>query len=88
MNILKKLKSALWTFLSAFGVGILGASKSRQAKYGSNSLVSLIAVIGILVLINLMVKNQNWRYDTTKNQSNSISKESIKVIKDIKKPVK
>ncbi len=70
------------------GRGALGAATSRQAKFGGNSLLSILAFAGILVVLNLIVKNQGWRLDTTKNKLYSLSPETIKVIKNIKEPVK
>jgi ABC-type uncharacterized transport system involved in gliding motility auxiliary subunit len=88
MKIVDRLKNGLRGLLVAFGIGVVGAAKSRQARYGSNSLIALLAMVGILVLVNLMVRNQGWRWDATKNQVNSLSKETINVVKKISKPVK
>jgi ABC-type uncharacterized transport system involved in gliding motility auxiliary subunit len=88
MKIVKILQNVGKNLLTSLGIGISKASRSRQARFGSNSLVSLLAVVGILILANLIVKNQGWRWDSTKNKVNSLSNETIKVIKSLKKPVK
>ncbi|MDQ3098409.1 MAG: GldG family protein [bacterium] len=70
------------------GAGAYRAATSRQARFGTNSLVSILAFAGILIIANLIVRNAGWRLDTTKNKLNSLSPESVKVLESIKKPVK
>lgn len=70
------------------GVNAFKVATSRQVRFGGNSLLSILAFAGILVVANLLVRNLGWRLDTTKNKLNSLSSESVKVLEGIKKPVK
>jgi len=54
----------------------------RQARYGSNALIMLIAFIGILLVINIFVlKNPGTPKDLTADQQNTLSKETINALK-------
>ena len=62
--------------------------KGRGARYGTMSLVSIVVFIGILVAINYLSTRQNKRWDFTANQVYSLSDQTIKVLKELKEPVK
>jgi ABC-type uncharacterized transport system involved in gliding motility auxiliary subunit len=55
----------------------------RQAKYGSNALILSIAFLGILVVINFLVYKNSKRWDLTENQSNTLAKETVDVLKSL-----
>jgi len=56
----------------------------RQARYGSNALIMLIASIGILVVINLIVYQSPVKpLDLTEDKSNSLAPESVNVLKSL-----
>lgn len=56
----------------------------RQARYGSNSLILILAFVGILVAVNYIVyKNQSLfgaPWDFTQDQSNTLSQESLQIL--------
>lgn len=60
----------------------------REAKYGSNSLVMILAVLGILVVVNLIGYKNTVRWDLTQDKSNSLAKETLDVLKALDQPVK
>jgi ABC-type uncharacterized transport system involved in gliding motility auxiliary subunit len=62
--------------------------QGRGAKYGTMSLVSIIVFLGILVAVNYLGTRQNKRWDLTANQVYSLSDQTIKILKDLKEPVK
>jgi ABC-type uncharacterized transport system involved in gliding motility auxiliary subunit len=66
---------------------ILAFFKGRQAKYGSNSLILFIAVLGILVLVNLFIYNNNQTWDLTEDKSNSLAEETIAILQKLESPV-
>jgi ABC-type uncharacterized transport system involved in gliding motility auxiliary subunit len=62
--------------------------KGRGAQYGTMSIVSIIVFLGILVAVNYLGTRQNKRWDLTANQVYSLSDQTIKILKDLKEPVK
>jgi ABC-type uncharacterized transport system involved in gliding motility auxiliary subunit len=59
------------------------ALTGRQAKYGSNALIITIAFLGILVVINYLAYKNTKRWDLTENQSNTLAKETVDVLKSL-----
>lgn len=60
----------------------------RQARYGSNAIIMLIASIGILVVINLIVfQSPVEPLDLTEDKSNSLAPETMDVLKSLTAPV-
>ncbi len=61
---------------------------SRGVRYGSNALVVVIAFVGVVGLLNFLGTRYHASWDLTANKSNSLSDQTIKVLKDLKEPVK
>jgi ABC-type uncharacterized transport system involved in gliding motility auxiliary subunit len=61
--------------------------KGRGARYGTMSLVSVVAFLGILIAVNYLSTRQNKRWDFTANQVYSLSDQTIKILKELKEPV-
>ncbi len=59
------------------------AMTGRQAKYGSNALILVIAFLGILVVINYLAYKNTKRWDLTEDQSNTLAKETVDVLKSL-----
>lgn len=60
----------------------------RQMKYGANSLVLVVVVLGILGTLNyLMVRNPK-KWDLTKNQRYSLSPETKKLVSSLAEDIK
>ncbi len=59
----------------------------RQARYGSNSLIMTIAVVGILVVINWLVFNYSKQWDLTEDKQNTLTAETLETLKSLKDPV-
>lgn len=63
----------------------------RQARYGSNSLILSVALIGILIFVNWFVfKNPDLLkspYDLTEDKSNTLAKETLQILSTLKEPV-
>lgn len=60
----------------------------RQAKYGSNTLVLTVAVLGILVIVNLVGYNNTVRWDLTEDKTNSLADETQAVLDSLNINVK
>lgn len=68
-------------------MGKIKFMNKRSLKYGSNSLLLIAIVVAIAVVVNLLVGMGDFKLDLTKDQIYSLSDESKKAIKDIKKEV-
>jgi ABC-type uncharacterized transport system involved in gliding motility auxiliary subunit len=62
--------------------------KGRGAQYGTMSIVSIVVFLGILVAANYLGTRQNKRWDFTANQVYSLSDQTIRILKELKEPVK
>ena len=62
--------------------------KGRGARYGTMSLVSIVVFLGILVAVNYLGIRQSKRWDFTANQVYSLSDQTIKILGELKEPVK
>ena len=54
---------------------ILHFFQGRQARHGGNALVLTLAVIGILVIVNLFIYNNDVSWDLTAEKENSLTDE-------------
>jgi ABC-type uncharacterized transport system involved in gliding motility auxiliary subunit len=59
----------------------------RQARYGALLVVNVLVVLGILILINVIGKSQNKRWDLTANKQFSLSDQSRNVITKLDSPL-
>jgi gliding motility-associatede transport system auxiliary component len=55
----------------------------RQAQYGSNSIIMLLAFIGIVVVVNMIVYQNPKRWDVTEDRSNTLAAETIDALQKI-----
>ena len=62
--------------------------QGRGARYGTMSIVSIVVFLGILIAVNYLGTRQSKRWDLTANQVFSLSDQTIKILKDLKEPVK
>lgn len=61
---------------------------SRSAKFGSNALLMIVVVIGILIVLNILLSRFNYRLDTTAARQFSLADQTRKVLKGLNKDVK
>src|SRR5207245_7381916 len=59
----------------------------RQARFGALLVVNVLVVFGILVLINVIGKSQNKRWDLTANKQFSLSDQSRNVLTKLDSPL-
>lgn len=92
------LERGLWISLSCFVLGLAVAvfvapeqarnfMFGRQAKYGSNALLMLLAFLGILFFLNLIAYQNPKSWDLTENQKNTLAPETIDLLKSVPEPV-
>lgn len=59
----------------------------RQMRYGSNSLILTIAIVGIVVVVNYLGNTYTRRWDLTEDKTNTLAKETIATLQSLKQPV-
>lgn len=57
--------------------GARQALTGRQARYGSNALILSLAFLGIVVVANYLVYQNDQRWDLTENQLNTLAPETL-----------
>jgi len=67
---------------------VFGGIGRRQAKYGTNTFVLVLAVLASLVLVNYLAKRSAKRWDLTKGQRYSLADQTRKVVGGLKDDVK
>jgi ABC-type uncharacterized transport system involved in gliding motility auxiliary subunit len=60
---------------------------TRQARYGTVSLVGILVAIGIFIAVNYLGTRQTKRWDFTENQAYSLSEQSVKILQSLDAPV-
>jgi ABC-type uncharacterized transport system involved in gliding motility auxiliary subunit len=60
----------------------------RQARYGGNVLIMVLALLGILVLVNYLAVENPQRWDWSEGQLNTLAPESIEAVKQLPAPVR
>jgi hypothetical protein len=59
----------------------------KNLKYGTNSVIFTIAVVGVVILLNLMLGSFQFKWDLTRDKLYSLSEEGKKALKDINEEV-
>jgi ABC-type uncharacterized transport system involved in gliding motility auxiliary subunit len=62
--------------------------RQRQTRYGTMTAVSIVAVLGILVIVNYLASQQTRRWDLTAGGAFSLSDQTLKVLQGLNAPVK
>lgn len=60
---------------------------TRQARYGTVSLVGILVAIGIFAAVNYLGVRENKRWDLTENQAYSLSDQSRRILQELTQPV-
>jgi len=60
----------------------------RHAKYGSNALVTAVAFIAIIILVNVLAYQNPVPLDWTADKTNTLAPESVEVLRRLPEPVK
>jgi ABC-type uncharacterized transport system involved in gliding motility auxiliary subunit len=62
--------------------------KTRNARYGTMTLVAVLVFGAILVAVNYLASRQNKRWDLTANQIYSLSDQTVRILRELDSPVK
>ena len=79
--------------ISVVGLGFLGDSSQsfwarRSTEAGTNALITTLAVVAILGLINFLAVRYGARVDLTENQRFTLSPQSQQVVENLQQPLK
>ena len=61
--------------------------KARQTKYSAYLIVYILVVLAVLGVVNFLANRYDKSYDTTANKQFSLSDQTIKAVKGLKKDV-
>ena len=64
--------------------GVLGR---RAARYGAGAAVMVVLALGVVVFANALSSRHNVRWDLTENRRNTLSPQTIQMLKSLKTPV-
>ncbi len=59
----------------------------RQVKYGTNTAILTIAVVGILIILNLIGFHNTVQWDLTADKTNSLAEETVEVLESLENDV-
>jgi len=60
----------------------------KSTRYGANVSLVVFLVLGILTFINVLSKEYNWRKDLTRSGANSLSEQTLKVLRELPQEVR
>ena len=66
---------------------VRGVLLGRQGRYGVNTLVMILAFVGIAVLANVLVSRESYRLDLTENQSQTLAPQTVEILQRLQQEV-
>lgn len=64
-----------------------GINRSRRLRHGLNAIILTVAVLGIVVMANVVASDHRWRVDVTRTKQHSLSELTRQVVASLDKPV-
>ena len=62
--------------------------QKRSTEAGFNSLITTVAILIIIGLINFIISGYNWRFDLTENKLFTLATQSQEIIQNLERPLK
>lgn len=92
----ERLIYGVWAFSGAAAIGwvffarhqVVSFFTRKSTRYGANFAFVVFLVLGILVFVNVLAKEYSLRKDITRSGLNSLSPQSVKVVKELGQDVK
>lgn len=66
---------------------VIRVISGQQAKRSNNLILSAIAIVGILSIVNYLAYKTSLRWDLTESKENSLSSESLQVLQNLREKV-
>lgn len=90
------LVNGCWIFSGALAIAWIVLNRAmltrfftqKSTLYGANLGLIVVMVLGILIFINVLAKDFNWRKDITRSGLNSLSPQTLKILQDLRQDVK
>ena len=60
----------------------------RTTRYGLNAAIMIVLILGVIALVEAVSYRHSWRVDLTENRRHSLAPQTIKVLKELRSPVK
>ena len=67
---------------------VKSALLARQARYGTNVTVMVLAFVGIAAAVNFVAANNPKRFDVTASGEHTLARQTINILKALDKPIK
>lgn len=88
--------NSLWTISVLFASGwaffnraaILSFLVAKKTRRGANLSLVIFLVFGIVVSVNILGKEHHWRKDLTRSSRNSLSPQTLKILRELPQEVK
>lgn len=77
----------LTAFIIFDPVSIRRFIKGRQARHGSNAFLLTLAVLGILIVVNLLSYKNTIQWDLTEGKENTLAEETINTLNSLASPI-
>lgn len=59
----------------------------RQMRYGSNSVILLLAILGVLFFANALVLSNPQTWDMTEDKQNTLNDETVAILESLEQPI-
>jgi ABC-type uncharacterized transport system involved in gliding motility auxiliary subunit len=60
----------------------------RSTRYGLNAAIMVVLILGVIALVEAVSYRHSWRVDLTENRRHSLAPQTVKVLKELRAPVK
>lgn len=84
----KNMNKKPGNYIDKFKKGLKHVFGMRQTKYGTNTAVAILALLGILILANFIAKKENIRWDLTKSKKYTLSDQTKNVLDRLDQDIK
>jgi ABC-type uncharacterized transport system involved in gliding motility auxiliary subunit len=61
--------------------------KGRQARHGTNAFLLILAVLGILIIVNLLSYKNTIQWDLTEDKDNTLAEETVNTLNSLASPI-
>ena len=75
-------------FLYVEGSSIKNFFSSRSAQHGTNAVILISVLLGVMIFINLLILRHKYRFDFTEGSLFTLAPQTKKFIKDLPREVK
>ena len=78
----------LFGLYTLFATNVRQALAGRATRYGLNAAILIVLILGVIALVEAVSFRHNYRFDLTESKRQSLSPQTVKLLKELKAPVK